>query len=198
MNDPDRLVMVGGSPGAEHHGSQAERADFYTGTTEGTKVHGWMVAANTTTMTADSADGGQVLADQPLVESRADQVGPRPGRSPPLLIALPAGREANGNHRHPLSETGNGFSSHVDHVGRLRTGDLDGGFGEWSGSHLDQHLSDRASRDRLDPHLGHQGYGPGCTRLNAWAGNSWNWVARTMVAGSGPSRAAASWASFAW
>ena len=40
--------------------------------------------------------------------------------------------------------------------------------------------------------------GPPGSRCRICAGNSWNWVARTMVVGSGPARAADSWASLAW
>ena len=40
--------------------------------------------------------------------------------------------------------------------------------------------------------------GPVRARPSTWAGNSWNWVARTIVTGSEPALAAASWASFAW
>src|ERR1035437_6551695 len=46
VNDADRLVMIGGSPGPEHHGPQAQWADFDTGTTEGSKFHPQMVAAD--------------------------------------------------------------------------------------------------------------------------------------------------------
>src|ERR1019366_4820612 len=45
--------------------------------------------------------------------------------------------------------------------------------------------------------LGTTAKGPIWVRARVWAGNSWNWVARTIETGSGPARAAASCSSFA-
>ena len=39
MDDPDRLVVVGVAPGAEHHGPEAERADLDAGAAERAIVH---------------------------------------------------------------------------------------------------------------------------------------------------------------
>jgi hypothetical protein len=40
VDDADRIVVIGISPGPEHHGPEAQWADFDAGTTKVTKFHG--------------------------------------------------------------------------------------------------------------------------------------------------------------
>src|SRR5664280_1176451 len=76
VNDADRLVMIGGSPGPEHHGPQAQRADFDTGTTKSTEFHGPIVAAYPV-RGPRSWYGGQVLSGEPVGKTRTGQAHPR-------------------------------------------------------------------------------------------------------------------------
>jgi hypothetical protein len=62
VDDPDRLVVVGVAPGAEHHRAEAQRADLHAGTAERAVLH-------------------------VLEPTRLPQGGPRAARRPRAIVA---------------------------------------------------------------------------------------------------------------
>ncbi len=89
VDDADGLVMVGRSPGPEHHGAQTERAYFDTGAAERAKFH-----------LADGSHGPRPENGRPCPSSRPGPVS-RPG---PLSAGL--WLSLSGGPMHPQPRTG--------------------------------------------------------------------------------------------
>src|ERR1035437_2280471 len=211
VNDADRLVVIRGPPGPEHHGPEAEWAYFDTGATKSTKFHGPIVAAypvrgtrccvpraGYSVLRAPCGLLGHGTAARSSPASQSAKPGPARrtpgvGSRAPLRIALPARpgtRTGSTTTRWPRRAT-------TDRARSTRSA----GSGPAT-STISCPGNPAATSRSTSPTVraaigwtlmrGTMAIGPMRVRPSIWAGNSWNWVARTMVAGSGPSSAAAS------
>ena len=78
VDDPDRVVVVGVAPGAEHHRPEAQRADLYAGASECAVVHGRSVPAGRRGPSGRSDLGPLPLAGDRVLVTGGGAEGPGP------------------------------------------------------------------------------------------------------------------------